>query len=97
MSRPVRFRPEAEAELIQTRTWYEDRRDGLGAEFSTEVARVVDHVAERPASFPMVHGDTRRAVLNRFPYAIYFRQYGDEIIVLAVYGRQDPRGWKSRR
>ena len=36
-----------------------------------------------------------RAVLKRFPYAVYFRITADEIIVLAMHGRQDPLGWQT--
>ena len=34
--------------------------------------------------YPRVHRETRRAILQRFPYAIYFRVAGEEIVVLAV-------------
>ena len=36
--------------------------------------------------FPRGGGETRRAILNRFPYAVYFRVAGDDIVVLAVHG-----------
>jgi plasmid stabilization system protein ParE len=40
----------------------------------------------------------RRALVRRFPYAIYFRAAPDEIVVLAViHGRRHPRHWQSRR
>ena len=42
-------------------------------------------------------GETRRAVVRRFPYGIYFRVLGDEIIVTGViHGRRHPRRWQSR-
>jgi plasmid stabilization system protein ParE len=56
----------------------------------------IARIAETPFAFPRVHGDTRRAVLRRFPYAIYFRILDDDIVILAVHGRQDPQRWKSR-
>lgn len=31
-----------------------------------------------------------------FPYAVCFRVVGDDIVVLAVHGRQPPRHWQSR-
>jgi plasmid stabilization system protein ParE len=40
----------------------------------------------------------RRALVGRFPYAIYFRATPNEIVVLAViHGRRHPRRWQSRR
>jgi len=76
--RSVYFRPEAEAEVLESQHWYEGRRRGLGAEFEEGVAETVSRVAENPLAFQKVHGETRRAVLRRFPYAIYFRLTGDQ-------------------
>lgn len=96
VTRRTSFRPQAEAEVLEVRNWYEDRRQGLGNEFGTAVGNLVGRVAENPLAFPRVRGEIRRATLHRFPYAIYFRLAGDEIIVLAVHGRQYPRRWQSR-
>jgi len=92
----VYFRPEAEAEVLESQHWYEGRRRGLGAEFEEGVAETVSRVAENPLAFQKVHGETRRAVLRRFPYAIYFRLTGDQVVVLAVHGRQHEKHWQSR-
>ena len=43
-----------------------------------------------------MHGAVRRLVVRRFPYAVYFREVGDEIVVLAIHGRQDPKRWQER-
>jgi toxin ParE1/3/4 len=51
-----------------------------------------------PLAYPRVRGDTRRALVRRFPYAVYFRPTADETVVLAVmHGRRNPRRWRSRR
>ena len=92
----VYFRPEAEVEVLESQHWYEGRRRGLGAEFEEGVAETVSRVAENPLAFQKVHGETRRAVLRRFPYAIYFRLTGDQVVVLAVHGRQHEKHWQSR-
>jgi len=48
-------------------------------------------------SFPLIHGRIRKLVLSRFPYAVYFREQGAEILVIALHGRQDPPGYVLRR
>jgi len=96
VTRPVRFRPQAEAEVLEARNWYEERRQGLGAEFAAVVDGLVGRIAENPLAFPRARSDIRRATLRRFPYALYFCLSGSEVIVLAVHGRQDPRRWQSR-
>jgi plasmid stabilization system protein ParE len=95
--RPVTFRPEADRELVDAFVWYEQKREGLGTEFARAVVELVTRITEHPLAFPRVYGELRRATLRRFPYAIYFRLSADDIVVLAVHGRQDPRRWRSRR
>ena len=94
--RHVVFRPQAEAEALEVRRWYDARRTGLGSEFGVEVARLIERIAAGPLAFPRAHQETRRAVVRRFPYAIYFRVANETVVVLAVHGRQHPARWRSR-
>jgi toxin ParE1/3/4 len=92
------FRPEAEAELLDARAWYEEEGVGLGAIFAAAVETTVTAILQSPLAYLRVKGDTRRVLVRRFPYAVYFRPLDDEIIVLAVmHGRRNPRHWRSRR
>lgn len=97
MTRRVLFRPQAEAELLEARAWYDGRREGLGAVFAAAVESTIDRISENPLAYSRIRGDTRRAVLRRFPYAVYFRVLADEIVVVAVmHGRRHPLRWQSR-
>ena len=96
MTRAPVFRPQAEAEALEARSWYEARRTGLGEEFGAEIDAAVARLVESPLAFPRVRGETRRAVVSRFPYALYFQMTDDTIVVLAVHGRQDPSRWQKR-
>ena len=78
------------------RQWYESKRPGLGREFSQELNRIIERMADGPVVFPRVHNETRRAVLSRFPYAVYFRVTDVHVVVLAIHGRQHPSGWRRR-
>jgi plasmid stabilization system protein ParE len=92
------FRPQAESELLEARGWYESQRAGLGQTFTETVDQVLASILSNPLAHPPVHGETRRAVLRRFPYAIYFHVMADEIVVLAVmHGRRRPQLWRERR
>jgi plasmid stabilization system protein ParE len=93
----VLFRPQAEADVVEARAWYAAREADLGERFVGELVATIARIVEHPALFPRVHDETRRAVLRRFPYAVYFRHVGDTIVVLAVHGRQDPQRWRGRR
>jgi plasmid stabilization system protein ParE len=92
----VVFRPQAEDEALDVRQWYESKRLGLGREFAEELNRIVERIAAGPLHFPRVHGETRRAVLSRFPYAVYFCVADAAVVVLAIHGRQHPSRWQRR-
>ena len=92
----VVFRPQAEDEALAVRLWYESRRSGLGQEFGQELDATIERIAAGPFVFPRAHGETRRAVFSRFPYAVYFRVAEATVVVLAIHGRQHPSRWQQR-
>ena len=96
MKRTVRFLPEALQDLIETQRWYASREPGLGQAFAEAIAAAVERILQDPATFMCVHGAVRRLVVRRFPYAVYFREVGVEVLVLAIHGRQDPQRWQGR-
>ena len=96
MTRLVRFLPEALDDLIGTQRWYASREPSLGQAFAAAIAVAVQRIAQDPAAFPRVQGAIRRLVMQRFPYAVYFRESDDGIVVLAIHGRQDPKRWQGR-
>ena len=87
----------AATDLTAAHDWYEDQSAGLGAEFLRAVDAVFAAAQRAPATFPTVHGRTRRALLRRVPYGVFFVEADDEVVVLAVvHGRRHPRVWQSR-
>ena len=95
MTRAVRFRPEALDDVLETQRWDASRAPGLGRAFAEASAYAIERIDQDPAAFPCVHGAVRRLVLRCFPCAVYFREEGDELLVLAVHGCQDPRRWRG--
>ena len=96
MALDVVFRPQAEDDALEVRQWYESKRVGLGQDFGQELNRIIERVAASPLVFPRVHGEIRRAVMSRFPYAVYFRVIDVSVVVLAIHGRQHPSRWQRR-
>ena|SRR5439155_20103283 len=89
---------EARADLADAFTWYEEQRAGLGSEFLAEVALVLESIEGSPEAYGVVRGQTRRALVRRFPYAVFYVRDPDLIAVTAVmHGRRDPRRWQERR
>jgi len=90
-------RPAAAADIDDAFLWYERQRPGLGHDFLTAAQAAIDAIAEHPFRYLIVRRDTRRALIRRFPYAIYYRIYGDVVVVVAcMHGRRSPRRWRSR-
>ena len=91
------IRPEAEADLVNAQGWYEWQREGLGAEFLLCVEEVFERIGRMPELHPVVYRGVRRAITRRFPYSIYYRMDGNEVVVLGVlHMRRDPKEWQSR-
>jgi len=93
----IRFRVEAAADVEAARAWYDERRTGLGDEFVGSLERAIELVMAFPDAFPEISVGHRRALLRRFPYAVYYRIEGDVIDVLAcLHGSRSPEVWRSR-
>ncbi len=90
--------PEAEAELEEAFAWYEERAPGLGNEFMRAIRASFATIHRAPEQFMRVRHDIRRALVRRFPYAVYYVAEPEQISVIAiVHTRRHPRRWQSRR
>jgi plasmid stabilization system protein ParE len=90
--------PEAQADLLTAFNWYEAQRVGVGSEFLAEAALVLERIEQMPEAHAIIRGQTRRALLHRFPYAVFYVFDPDVIAVTAVmHGRRDPQRWQERR
>jgi plasmid stabilization system protein ParE len=94
---PVIFDRDAADDVREAQAWYEQRRQFLGLEFVLELDRVVAIIQERPATFPIVHRDARRALMRRFPYLVLFVDLDDAIVVVGVFHTaRDPKTIRAR-
>ena len=93
----VRFRHEAEADVIEALAWYRERGLELGEEFLRALDSCIATIQRLPESHPVVYRDIRRALMNRFPYGVFYVREGDVITVLACFhAKRDPASWKER-
>ena len=90
-------REAAEADISEAARWDARRSPGLGAEFLRAVDVTLAEIARTPERYPLVRGRARRALLRRFPYAVYFVATPDLVSVFAcLHARRDPRRWRER-
>ncbi len=77
--------------------WYERQNPGLGLELKQAVDQILGRIVDAPDRFRRVHGEVHRALLRRFPYAVYYLVEPKAIVVLAVFHfRRDPRRLEDR-
>lgn len=92
------FRDAARLEFDDAADWHlgisEDKRD----DFVLAVDVTISNILTRPRSYPIVEGNLiRRALVNRFPYAVFFLLDGDHIVILAVFHTsRNPLIWRGR-
>lgn len=98
MTLELRLRAEAELDLADAALWYEAQSAGLGHQFLDEVLSAFTSITEMPLACQVVYRNTRRFLIHRFPFGIYYRIEEDAIVVVAVmHGSRNPRRWKGRK
>jgi plasmid stabilization system protein ParE len=91
------LRVEAREELRQAALWYEEQQSRLGGEFLDDFLVIVASIEENPELYVEVDPHIRRALLRRFPYALFYSIEPTHIRVLAVkHCQRDPAKWPSR-
>ena len=97
MSFQLVLRPAAKADLSESFTWYEAQRRGLGDEFLVAVERKLAQIESNPMQFPVVRNATRRAIVLRFPFSVFYVFDGVLVSVLAVmHHARAPTRWQQR-
>ena len=71
MTRPVVFRRRALSDLIAAYDWYETQRAALGEELLTAIQATSERIGTYPEMFETVREDVRRALVPRFPFALF--------------------------
>ncbi len=83
--------PEAEDDLKEAFSWYEDRRKGLGYDFLLQVDAGLRFIKRNPEIFKPEYKGARKHIIKRFPYKIIYIVEKQKIIVLAViHGKRSP-------
>ena len=97
--RPIRSSQLASDEFQEAVRWYEARRTGLGGEFFEAVAATLSRIENNPdiGTTISADGQTRRALVAKFPYQIVYRLRPTEIVIVAIaHLKRRPGYWKSR-
>jgi plasmid stabilization system protein ParE len=93
----VRLHPEARAELRDARRWYYERSPLSATAFAHAVDNAVTRISEAPNSFPLADHGTRKFILQRFPFNLFYRWSETEVVIVAVaHQKRRPGYWSDR-
>jgi len=91
------FHEDAETEFDRTVEYYEDSQPGLGLEFAQEVYTAITRIIQFPDAWSPMSKNTRRCLVNRFPFGIIYQVKSDYVRIIAVADlRRRPSYWKDR-
>jgi len=97
MNRPVKVRRLAERDVAEAKAWYDNQRRGLGDDFVDCVRDVFRRIGQTPEMHQVIFKDVRRSLVQRFPYAVYYKVFSTKITVIAVmHTHSHPRAWQRR-
>jgi len=93
----ARFIGAARLELLAEVIYYSEAEAGLGARFTAAVEEAAARALAFPQSGSLSRFNTRRVLVNGFPFSLVYRQEPDGIVVFAVaHHALRPYYWQSR-
>lgn len=92
------FHEDAETEFDKAVEYYEDCQRGLGIEFAKEVKATIARIIQHPEAWSSMSKNTRRCLLNRFPFGVIYQLKSDYVRIIAVADlRRRPGYWLYRK
>jgi toxin ParE1/3/4 len=93
----VRVHPEARIEARKALEWYWEESEPAALGFAFELKQAYLAIQSAVPTYPPYLMGTSRKLLKRYPYFVVFREFSDEIEVIAVaHGKRRPGYWKKR-
>lgn len=91
------FHEHADTEFNKTIEYYESCRPGLGLEFAKEAFSAIDLIIQYPEAWSPLSINTRRCLLNRFPFGVIYQIKQGFLYIIAVADlRRRPDYWLDR-
>jgi len=91
MSYRLSLTPIAEANLAESKVWYEGKQIGLGEKFIQQVEFYFSRIQSNPKHFPLKKRNFREVYVKKFPFVIIYQIIENDIIVFTVFNtHQNP-------
>ena len=97
MSFAVKVRRAAKADIRAAALWYETQRPKLGRDFLSQVGDTMVRLSQTPRMHQIIKANVRRALLQRFPYCVYYTVENQLVEIIGVFhARRDPATLQAR-
>lgn len=94
---PIRFHPEADAEMMSAAKYYETQQKDLGKRFLASVQDALNRIRVNPLLYQEIEASVRRCLTMTFPFAVVFRIMQNQYVIIAVmHLHREPGYWKNR-
>ncbi len=88
---------EAQLEVQEIFDYYEQKSEGLGFEFMRSLDATLQSVRRNPLSYQAIYKESRRVLLRKFPYALFYVVEETRIVVIACFNqKRHPIDWLRR-
>jgi toxin ParE1/3/4 len=95
--KPVQVHPQAKAEIKVAFDWYWQRSESAALGFDAAWRETISELRRVPRAFAQYLRGTRRAIVERYPYSIVFRELPRKIQIIAVaHAKRRPGYWAGR-
>lgn len=95
--KPVRFHPEAEAEMMSAAKFYETQQKDLGKRYLATVQSALNRIQVNPLLYHEIDDGVRRCLTMTFPFGVVFRIMPEHYEIIAVmHQHRDPGYWNRR-
>ncbi|HBX66718.1 MAG TPA: hypothetical protein DEG32_11375 [Balneolaceae bacterium] len=88
----ILFTGAAREDYQEAKKWYSEIDQHLGEHFESSIDHALRRVLENPVQFPIVSGDTRQALVRRFPFSVFYIIDEFNIVITAIlHHRRNPK------
>ncbi len=93
----LKYHPRARIELNKAADYYEERQEGLGWDFLEELQLTIRRILDFPNAWQTLSANTRRCLMNRFPFGVIYQVKSGEVRILAIaHQKRKPGYWQGR-
>jgi len=97
MKYEISFLEDADLDIEETYIWYETLSLGLGKRFFDNIQNTIEYIITNPYMFQVVYKRIRRALVNKFPYGIYYIVENEKVIIIGIlHFHRHSSSWEKR-